>query len=77
MVALTCGVVIGGLPAPSAGAAPGAAVPAVVAPGDPQGQAVRFAGTWGQLIVPPPDEEGSQAWIFRGAEATLTRFGEG
>jgi hypothetical protein len=39
------------------------------------------AGWWGtvcgQLIVPPPDQEGSQAWIFRGAEATLARFGEG
>jgi hypothetical protein len=40
-------------------------------------QASWWGGVCGQLIVPPPEEESSQAWIFRGAEASLSRFGEG
>lgn len=40
-------------------------------------QASWWGTVCGQLIVPPPDQEGSQAWIFRGAEASVTPVGEG
>jgi hypothetical protein len=40
-------------------------------------QASWWGGVCGQLVVPPPEEEQSQAWIFRGADASLTGFGEG
>lgn len=39
------------------------------------------AGWWGsvcgELVVPPPDEDSRQAWIFRGAEASLSRGNAG
>lgn len=34
-------------------------------------QASWWGGVCGETVVPPPDDQGSQAWIFRGVEATL------
>ena len=34
-----------------------------------------WGGVCGQLIVPPPDDQGGEAWIFRGVEATVGGFG--
>lgn len=34
-----------------------------------------WGGVCGQLIVPPPEDQGGEAWIFRGVEATVGGFG--
>jgi hypothetical protein len=34
-------------------------------------QAGWWGGVCGQMVVPPPDEQGSQGWIFRGVEAAV------
>ncbi|HET9769492.1 MAG TPA: hypothetical protein VFS16_01290, partial [Acidimicrobiia bacterium] len=30
-----------------------------------------WGGVCGEMVVPPPDEQGSQGWIFRGVEAAV------
>lgn len=34
-------------------------------------QASWWGGVCGETVVPPPEDQGSQGWIFRGVEATL------
>lgn len=38
-------------------------------------QASWWGGVCGQTIVPPADQDGSQAWIYRGVEASLSSLG--